>query len=114
DYSTVNSSQTNFTFAGDTTYYLSGNVTLYGTNSTFEGGTVLKYASNVTLTVSTPVTWLGAGYRPVVMISENDDSVGDRISGSTGSPTEYFAATAFNFDALTAGASLSVQNLRVG
>src|SRR5205085_1731061 len=54
DYTSLSTSQTNYTFRGDTTYYISGNVNLFGTNTTFEGGTVLKYASGVSLTVNTP------------------------------------------------------------
>jgi hypothetical protein len=47
DYVTVNSTTTNFTFQGDTTYYISGTVALNGagTTTTFEGGAVIKYAS---------------------------------------------------------------------
>ena len=44
DYVTLNSNMTNHTFQGDTTYYISSSVHLYGTN-TFEGGTVIKYAN---------------------------------------------------------------------
>jgi RHS repeat-associated protein len=114
DYTTLNTSQTNKVFQGDMTYYLSGNVSLFGTNTTFEGGTVIKYASNVTLTVKTPVTWLGGSYRPVVLISKNDNSVGESISGANNDTTNYAAATALYFDATTAGTNLVLQNLRVG
>ncbi len=41
DYQTINSSLTNYNFRGDTTYYISGMVNLYGTNNIFEGGTVV-------------------------------------------------------------------------
>ena len=41
DYITLNSSQTNYTFQGDTTYYISGSLNLFGTNI-FEGGSVIK------------------------------------------------------------------------
>jgi len=113
DYSTINTSQTNYTWYSDTTYYLSGNVSLYGTNTTFEGGTVLKYASNVVLTVNTPVTWGGEHYRPVVMISKNDNTAGQNISGSTGNTTYYSAATALYFNSVTANTNLVLSNLRV-
>jgi len=60
DYVTINTSQTNYLFTGDGTYYISGNVTLSGTNTTFESGAVIKYTNNVSLTVNTPITWQGA------------------------------------------------------
>jgi hypothetical protein len=98
DYQTVNSSQTNFTFQGDTTYYISGSLTLFGTN-TFEGGTVLKYATNAQLTAtesSIPmwINWNSSQYRPAVFTAKDDNSVGETISGSTGNPTNYYATTA--------------------
>ncbi len=114
DYVTLNSSLTNYTFQGDTTYYFSGNVNLYGTNCTFEGGTVLKYTNNVTLTVNSPVNWLGDSYRPVVMVSRDDNTVGETILGSTGNPsTNYYAANALFFNAASANTNLVLQNLRV-
>ena len=42
-YTTISTDQTDFTFRGDTTYYLNGTVYLSGTNI-LEGGTVIKYA----------------------------------------------------------------------
>jgi hypothetical protein len=98
DYVTM-TSQTNYTFRGDTTYYISGTVNLSGTN-TFEGGAVLKYTNSgsAKLVVSTTVsgnnlwTFQTAPYRPVIFTSMNDNSVGDSISGSTGSPTNNDAA----------------------
>src|SRR5207247_10479371 len=90
------------------------NVSLNGANTTFEGGTVLKYASNVVLTVNTPVTWQGTLYRPVVLVSKNDNSVGESISGANNDTTNYAAATALYFDATTAGTNLVLRNLRIG
>lgn len=114
DYVTLNTSQTNWLFAGDTTYYLSGNVNLYGTNTTFEGGTVLKYASNVVLTVDSPVSWLATPYRPVVMLSKDCTTTGEPISGATGNPgTNYYAKTALYFDGNSAGTNLSIENLKI-
>ncbi len=75
DYQTLNTSQSSYTFKCDTTYYLSGNVSLTGTN-TFEGGTVIKYASGVTLTLGGQINWLADSYRPVILTSKNDNSVG--------------------------------------
>jgi hypothetical protein len=92
-------SQTNWTFQGDTTYYISGTVNLYQTN-TFEGGAVLKYTNNasVNLESGNVLNWQAAAYRPVIFTAKDDNSVGDAISGSTGSPTNYYANPALNFN----------------
>jgi hypothetical protein len=98
DYVTV-SSQTGYTFQGDTTYYISGRVNLNGTN-TFEGGAVLKYNRNASANVtpgccsSPTVIWLGSAYRPVIFTAMDDNSVGETITNSTGTPTNYYASTA--------------------
>jgi hypothetical protein len=95
DYATINSTQTNYTYMSDTTYYISGPFNSYGTN-TFEGGTVVKFATNATLTIATggpgspQVIWKGSSYRPVVCTAKDDNGVGDPISGSTGNPTGYY------------------------
>jgi hypothetical protein len=114
DWFTVNTSQTNYTFQTASTYYISGNVNLFGTNTTFECATVLKYASGVSLTVNTPVTWLAGPYRPVVMVAKDDNTVGETVSGSTGAPgANYYAAKALYFDGTSALTNLSLQNLRI-
>ena len=91
DYLTENSSQTNYTFRADTTYYISGGVTLYGTN-TFEGGAVLKFAATgiVKSAPTASIIWKGSIYRPVIFTAKDDNSVGDVISGSTGSPSGHY------------------------
>jgi F5/8 type C domain-containing protein len=112
DYSTINTSQTNYVFKGDATYFISGNVSCFGTNTTFEGGTVLKYTNSVSLTVNTPVTWHGSSYRPVVLTARDDPSVGESIT-PTNALSGYYATTALFFDANAATNSLTLQNLRV-
>jgi hypothetical protein len=114
DYITLNGTQSDVVFQGDTTYYISGNLNLYGANTVFEGNAVLKFASNATLTVYTPVTWQGKAYRPVVMLAKDDDGTGELISGSTGNPgTNYYAAEALYFDGTTADTNLIIDNLRI-
>ncbi|MEI9962514.1 MAG: hypothetical protein WDM76_15765 [Limisphaerales bacterium] len=49
DYNMVNGTLTDYTFQGDTTYYISGFAYLYGT-TTLEGGAVIKYANSGPLT----------------------------------------------------------------
>ncbi len=86
DYSLL-SGATNFTFRGDTTYYVTNAVYLYGTN-TIEGGTVVKYSTNSSASINFNGTLLctASAYRPAVFTAIDDDSVGEIISGSTGNP----------------------------
>jgi hypothetical protein len=88
DYS-IASSTNNYTFKGDTTYYVSGAVNLSGT-TTIEGGTVIKYTnqSSATLSMSGSLVCQTGPYRPAVFTSKDDDTVGDTITGSTGSPVK--------------------------
>jgi len=95
DYVTVSGGFTNYNFQGDTTYYVSGTLSLYGTN-TFEGGTVIKYATNGAIQITpgpgtTPgVIWGGSAYRPVILTAKDDNSVGE--SFGSGTPSGYYGA----------------------
>lgn len=98
DYQTLNSSLTNYVFKADTTYYISGTASLYGT-PTFEGGTVIKYASGASIqfnAANVPL-WISSPYQPIVFTAKDDNSVGEHISGSSGSPSGYYATYALNF-----------------
>jgi len=98
DYQTVSGYiNTNFTFKGDTTYFISSPVTL-NTTSAFEGGAVIKFPTNSSITVAniSGLNWMATAYRPVVFTAQDDDSVGESISGSTGIPSGYYASTALN------------------
>ena len=90
DYIAVNSGEANFVFQGDTTYYIDGTLFMVG-QTIFEGGAVLKYPENESGCVVPDYQGLiscqTARYRPVVLTSVNDNTVGDVISGSTGNPT---------------------------
>ena len=108
-------SQTNYTFQGDTTYYISGAVNFHGTN-TFEGGAVIKYTNGASLTVTVSslplvINWLGSAYRPVVFTAKDDNSVGEAIGGSTGNPTNYYAATAL--DIIAPSVTPTISNFRI-
>jgi hypothetical protein len=85
----INSDQTDYTFLGDTTYFVDANVTLYGA-TTFKSGTVLKYNGSGQLNIDSGGTVICPtnGY-PVIFTSMNDDSVGETISGSSGTPGIY-------------------------
>jgi len=108
DYSIL-SNQTNVLFSSDTTYYVSGSVVLYGSN-VFLGGTVIKYTNGASIilepTFSNPTaTFLTGPYRPAVFTSKDDDSIGDVISGSSGTPSGYYANPALTYAGLTATVS---------
>jgi len=96
DYQTVIGSSSNFTWLGDTTYYVSGQFNSYGTN-TFEGGTVIKYATNGSINISPGppgitacIKWKGDAYRPVIFTAIDDNSVGEVPSFSNGNPTNNY------------------------
>ena len=92
DYVTLDT-QTNdtYTFQGDRTYLVSG--PFYVNNATFEGGSVVKFGSSSNASISFGLgnspTWETSSYRPAVLTSMNDNSVGETIDGSSGSPTNH-------------------------
>jgi hypothetical protein len=112
DYTTLNSNQTNYVFQGDTTYYISGTVDLFGT-TTIEGGTVVKYATSLPYlgVYYGTVNCLAAPYRPAVFTAIDDDSVGEAISGSTGSPAGSYAFYALLF--YNPASPVNLQDLRI-
>ena len=70
---------------------------MLGTNNLIEGGAVIKkYTNNAALLVNvgstTPAIQFQTGaYRPAIFTARDDNSVGETISGSTGSPSGYYA-----------------------
>jgi hypothetical protein len=95
DYNVL-SSMTNLTFLADTTYFLDtgSSATLSGT-TIIEGGTVIKfgkYAVNDTVEIVLlgPLVCNTTPYRPAIFTAKDDNTVGDIISGSTGSPSGYY------------------------
>jgi len=105
-------SSTNATLQGDTTYYVSGPVTLSSTGNgatVIEGGTVVKFTNSTTtarITILGPILCLASAYRPAVFTSKDSDDVGEKISGSTGSPTDFYG------QGLEFGGTNSLSNLR--
>lgn len=90
DYQTLNLSLTNYTFKGDTTYYISGNVNLYG-DAIVEGGAVIKYQTNASIYVAGGLQCESGAYRPAIFTAKDDNTVGATIDGSTGNPIGYYA-----------------------
>jgi len=111
DYVSLNTAYTNFDFQGDTTYYVSGNINIAGTNI-YEGNTVIKFATNAAITgVSGSVMkFLSDQYRPVVFTAKDDNAIGTTISGSSGTPSGYYANPALN---LASMGSLTLSNFRI-
>ncbi len=92
DYSLV-SSATNFTFQGDMTYVVTNTVNLSGT-TVIEGGTVVKFSTNATAQINTTggISCQTGPYRPAIFTSRDDNTVGEIVPGSTGTPTNYFGS----------------------
>jgi hypothetical protein len=95
---------TNFTFKGDTTYWVSGEVNLYGT-TTLEGGAVVKYTNYTSLspivTVRGPFNCLTSPYNVAIFTAEDDDTVGEKITSSSGTPVTSTFYSWYNLRFLT-------------
>jgi len=93
NYTVVLGSLTNFTFLGDTTYYVNSTVQLYGTTK-IEGGTVIKYGNHPTsqLVLHGPLQCLSVAYHPAILTSRDDDFSGFAINHHTGNPTNNYNA----------------------
>jgi hypothetical protein len=88
DYTLLNSGENNYTFQGDTVYYVSAGCLFSGT-TTIEGGAIIKLDSNGLVEIAGNGTLVcqTAPYRPAIFTSFNDDSIGEPIWGtSSGSP----------------------------
>ncbi len=95
DYELVNTSGIiNYTFKANTTYLID-NVPVYGT-TVLEGGAVLKiYWDGLFFQYGATLSCDTTNYLPAVVTSWEDDTVGEIISGSSGTP--YRAAFGFDF-----------------
>lgn len=89
DYVTISSAVTNYTFQGDTTYCVNGEYDLEGT-TVFEGNSVIKYGSTGQVDIGSDggVVCATASYRPAMFTSMNDNSVGQTVSGSSGTASQ--------------------------
>lgn len=109
DYQLVNElGETDFTFRGDTTYVVGGFVPLYGT-TTIEGGSVIKFRDGTGLYLQPGATLVcdTTNHLPAVLTITHDDSVGEVLAESSGTPYQGTIA-ALNFDAGT----YELRNLR--
>ena len=99
DYFTYSGTLMDFTFYGDQTYYLSSTCVFNGT-TTFYGGAVIKWANGTGIS-----GWFQGGmdfktslFSPVIVTAKDDNSVGDTISGSSGSPYGSYSWSPFRLN----------------
>ena len=115
DYVTINATYTNYTFQGDTTYYVTGPLYLYGT-TVIEGETVIKAGlatTNVALNINGPLACNTGPYRPAVFTAKDDNTVGEYISGSSGFPSGYYGRAALYFNQAVSGVSFDLHDVRI-
>jgi hypothetical protein len=80
------------------TCYVSSNVTLTGV-TTIRGGAIIKFNTNgAKITIAGTVNCTTEPYHPAIFTARDDNTVGETISGSTGTPSGYYAGTALFFD----------------
>ena len=115
DYSVVTST-TDLTLEAAKTYYVTNTVTLSGT-TTIEGGTTVKFA-NITngtapkFTINGAINCLTDQYRPAVFTGKDDNTIGETISGSSGTPgTNRYAQRVFEFNSIAQ--SYDVHDVRI-
>jgi hypothetical protein len=102
DYTSLSTSYTNFCFQGDTEYYISSALNLSDSGNSFEGGTLIKMAANASInfTAGSSFTFSSGPYRPIVFSAKDDNSIGQTISGSTGSPSGYYGNPVLNLNSM--------------
>jgi RHS repeat-associated protein len=121
DYITVYSgyphSYNNHVFQSGQTYYLSGPITLTGT-AVLEGGSVLKlnggsYGSTGGLRVDSgsSIKSIATAWNPCIITAMDDNTVGEVIAGSTGTPVGAYGGSAIHIQ--YASAPVSLAHIRV-
>ena len=91
DYSEINSGQTDVTFQRGQTYLISGRADLDG-NTIICGGAVVKYtqSDDAALWIWDTFECQTTPEHPAILTASDDDSVGETIAGSTGTPSGYY------------------------
>ncbi len=94
DYTTL-STGGDFTFSGNETYYVTSD-TLFIGSVTFEGGTVIKYnpSTKPYLYIIGSLINKAETYLPVLITAKDDNTIGEKINGSSGSPSGYCSEAA--------------------
>lgn len=104
DYVAVSSSSlTNYVLKGDTTYFITNSsvVNFYGT-TVLEGGATVKMSTGTYLYFNGPLDCRTDTHRPAIVTSRDDDSVGESIPGSSGSPSGYYGVQPFTLKDISA------------
>jgi hypothetical protein len=116
DYVTINTSQTNYVFRGDTTYFVSGMIELYGVLTVLEGGAVIKMDTYDGL--YTPYVRVHGGfdcrtseYLPAVFTGKDDNTVGTVVSTGTITSTNRYGWINIYFDS-GAGNPIDVHDIK--
>jgi len=103
-----NTTPSPFTFEGGTTYLIGDGGLNLSDTTTFEGGTCIKYISDPTeLQLWGPAVCQATTGRPIIMTSQNDDTVGEPIS--VGGPLYVLGA----FSMCAWGYDVEMEHLRV-
>jgi hypothetical protein len=97
DYAILNSSASNLILDSTSTYYISGPLVVSGF-LTVEQGTVVKFAPNAMIKVQGGFRCTATEYMPALFLAKDDDSAGATITGSSGTPSGYYANPALFFD----------------
>jgi hypothetical protein len=100
-----------YTFKSDVTYYIDSTVQLFGT-TTIEGGAVIKFYPNANSCLQVPGTLVckTSPYRPAILTSSDDVSLGDSFYGSGSPQTANNGAIYLD---LSAAGDSSLSNLRI-
>jgi hypothetical protein len=121
DYIAVyNYSSGSYTFQSNTTYYISSTVS-FNDKVVMEGGAILKFppynpSSPVQINIngaSAVVSTLTSPYRPAIITGRDDNTVGEAISGSTGTPSGHYANYVLNFDTFASATPRTLSQLHV-
>lgn len=100
DYPITLASHSNFTFRGDTTYYVTNRVLLTGTTR-LEGGAVIKTepynpAVQAQVRIMGDFECLTSPYQPAIFTARDDDTVGEVVAGSLGVPLTNIWYSTYN------------------
>jgi hypothetical protein len=98
---------------GDTTYAVADYMYVGSAGCTIEGGSVIKFVAGAGLELNGGgvLTCATSPYRPAILTAVDDNSVGETLPGSTGSPVGTYASTAI---ALDSGSNLPpIHDLRI-
>jgi hypothetical protein len=109
----LSGTQTSWTFLTGTTYYIASSFSVGTGAATFQPGCVVKYGASAYLVLSGTITFPTTGTLMPVFTQKDDDLFGDKISGSTGTPSiANGASSAIWVFYLTSGTTISDARIR--